>query len=331
VPRTRLREDRRMSDEIWTDLATLRCAFDPDPVVTDDGGGTRILVVRLDNPAGDLLDTSVFADLDRLGRRLQERPDIGGVVITGREPGVFAPHFRLGEIADGAEALGRPVPYPLARAAYAGVAGLSRIPALREALLDSPAAGIAELARTHAALDRLGTLPQVVVAAIDGDALAGGCELALACDLRVMVQGEGRIGLVEVTAAIPPGAGGTQRLARAVGAARARSMMLRATTLDAVSALDIGLVDEVATPTGLLDTALGVAAEVARRSPAAVAAVKRSLRGGRAWRAGIADEAAGFVSTASMPPAIARLRAFAAASDARGTRTPWRDRSWLPR
>ncbi|MFN8169402.1 MAG: enoyl-CoA hydratase/isomerase family protein [Candidatus Nanopelagicales bacterium] len=320
-----------MSDEIWTDLATLRCTFAPDPVPTDDGGSTRILLVRLDNPAGDLLDTSVFADLDLLGRRLATRADIGGVVITGREPGVFAPHFRLVEIAEGAEALGRTVPYPLARAAYAGVAGLSRIPALREALLASPAAGIAELARTHAALDRLGTLPQVVVAAIDGDALAGGCELALACDLRVMVQGEGRIGLVEVTAAIPPGAGGTQRLARAVGPARARSMMLRATTLDAVSALDLGLVDEVATPAGLLDTALAVAAEVARRSPTAVAAVKRSLRGGRAWRAGITDEAAGFVSTASTPAAIARLRAFGAASDERGTRTPWRDRTWLPR
>lgn len=318
-----------MTDTIWDDLATLRCSFAPEPVATDDGGSTRLLVVRLANPAGDLLDTSMFADLDQLGLRLRLRTDIGGVVITGREPGVFAPHFRLGEIADGAEALGRPVPYPLARAAYVGVSGLSRIPALRSALLGSPAAGIAELARTHAALDRLGTLPQVVVAAIDGDALAGGCELALACDLRVMVQGEGRIGLVELSAAIPPGAGGTQRLARAVGPARARSMMLRATTLDAVSAYDLGLVDEVATPAGLLDTALAVAAEVARRSPGAVAAVKRSLRGGRTWRAGIADEAAGFVSTASNAPAISRLREFAARSDERGTSTPWRDRSWL--
>jgi enoyl-CoA hydratase/carnithine racemase len=110
------------------------------------------------------------------------------------------------------------------------------VPAARDALLASPAAGIAELVRTHAALTRLGSLSQVVVAAIDGDALAGGCELALACDLRVMAEGEGRIGLVEVSAAIPPGAGGTQRLARAVGPARARSMMLRATTLDARSA-----------------------------------------------------------------------------------------------
>ena len=65
--------------------------------------------------------------------------DIGGVVVTGREPGVFAPHFRLGEIADGAEALGRPVPYPLARAAYVGVSGLSPHP--------GPPLGAARVAR----------------------------------------------------------------------------------------------------------------------------------------------------------------------------------------
>ena len=235
----------------------------------------------------------------------------------------------ISEIADGAEALGRPVPYALARIAYVGVAGLSRVDALRARVLASPAAGIAELVRTHQALTRLGALPQVVVAAIDGDALAGGCELALACDLRVMARGDGRIGLVELSAAIPPGAGGTQRLVRAVGAARARSMALRATTLDAQAAHDVGLVDEVCDPADVLATALRVAGEVARRDPAAIGAVKRAMQGGRAFREGLATEGAGFVSTASAPAAIARLRAFAAASDDRGLRTPWRDRSWL--
>ena len=317
------------ADRIWPDLATLTCLLRPDVVRRDDGSTTRLLVVRLTNPAGDLLDTAVFADLDTLGRRLAAEPGIGGVVITGPRPGVFAPHFRLGEIADGAEALGRPVPYPVARAAYVGVAALSRLGAVRERLLASPAAGVAELVRTHGALTRLGALPQVVVAAIDGDALAGGCELALACDLRVMAEGPGQLGLVEISAAIPPGAGGTQRLARAVGAARARSMLLRATTLDAQAALEVGLVDEVCAPTDVVDVALSVAAEVARRSPDAVAAVKRTVQGGSASRAGLATEAAAFVSTASRPAAIARLRAFARGSDERGTTTPWRDRTWL--
>jgi enoyl-CoA hydratase len=316
-------------DRIWPDLRTLTCELVPDAVERDDGSCARILVVRLTNPAGDLLDTDVFADLDALGRRLADEPGVGGVVVTGPRPGVFAPHFRLGEIADGAEALGRPVPYGLARVAYVGVRGLSRVTAVRDRLLASPAAGIAELVRTHEALTRLGALPQVVVAAIDGDALAGGCELALACDLRVMAQGDGRIGLVEISASIPPGAGGTQRLVRAVGASRARSMALRATTLDASGAYAAGLVDEVCAPDDVLDVALRVAGEVARRDPAAIRAVKRSMQGGRAFRDGLATEGAGFVSTASGSAAIARLRAFAAASDELGARTPWRDRTWL--
>ena len=316
-------------DRIWPDLRTLTCVLHRDAVERDDGSSARVLVVRLTNPAGDLLDTAAFADLDALGRRLADEPSIGGVVVTGPRPGVFAPHFRLGEIADGAEALGRPVPYGLARAAYVGVHGLSRVTAVRDRLLASPAAGIAELVRTHEALTRLGAVPQVVVAAIDGDALAGGCELALACDLRVMAQGEGRIGLVEISAAIPPGAGGTQRLVRAVGAARARSMALRATTLDAGAAHSVGLVDEVCAPDDVLDVALRVVGEVARRDPAAIRAVKRTMQGGRAFRDGLATEGAGFVSAASGSTAIARLRAFAAASDEKGTHTPWRDRTWL--
>ena len=64
----------------------------------------------------------MFADLDALGPAAASvEHGIGGVVVTGPRPGVFAPHFRLGEIADGAEALGRPVPYAAARAAYVGV------------------------------------------------------------------------------------------------------------------------------------------------------------------------------------------------------------------
>ena len=77
------------------------------------------------------------------------------------------------------------------------------------------------------------------------------------------------------------------------------------------------------------DAALALATEVARRDPGAVAAVKRAMQGGRAFREGLATEGAGFVHVASTSAAIARLRAFAAASDERGTSTPWRDRTWL--
>lgn len=316
-------------ETLWPDLTALRCTLLAEPVPTDDAGTTRLLLVRIESPRGELLDTAVFADVDELGRRLATSTGIGGVVVTGPRPGVFVPHFRLVEIADGAEAIGVALPWAAARAAYASVAAVTRFPPVSRALLPGPVGGLAELARTHRALDRLGTLPQVIVAAIDGDALAGGCEVALACDLRVMSRGEGRIGLVEVTAAIPPGAGGTQRLSRAVGPVRARSMILRATTLDADEAHAAGLVDEVASSDDLLDVALGLAAEVARRSPEAIGAAKRAVSGGRAWREGIAREAAGFVSTASGSRAIARLRRFDEESSTDGRSTPWRDRTWL--
>jgi enoyl-CoA hydratase/carnithine racemase len=107
-------------------------------------------------------------------------------------------------------------------------------------------------------------------------------------------------------------------------------MMLRALTLDADEAAAAGLVDETVVSDDLLPTAIALAADVARRSPEAVAGVKRALSGGRAWREGIAREAAGFVAAASGSRAIARIRAFAAASSPDGSRTPWRDRTWLP-
>jgi enoyl-CoA hydratase/carnithine racemase len=106
-------------------------------------------------------------------------------------------------------------------------------------------------------------------------------------------------------------------------------MALRAAVLDEGPAYSVGLVDEVCAGSDVLEVALRLAAEVARRDPAAIAAVKRTMQGGRAFRDGLATEGASFVSTASGAAAIARLRAFAAASDERGTRTPWRDRSWL--
>jgi enoyl-CoA hydratase/carnithine racemase len=120
-------------------------------------------------------------------------------------------------------------------------------------------------------------LPKPVIAAIDGVAYGGGLELALACDLRVIGPGA-RVGLTEVSLAIVPGAGGTQRLTRLVGEAKAKELLLFSKRLDAAEALALGLVNEVA-PEGrtALDLALEWAERLAEAPPIAVAAALEAV------------------------------------------------------
>jgi enoyl-CoA hydratase/carnithine racemase len=120
-------------------------------------------------------------------------------------------------------------------------------------------------------------LPKPVIAAIDGVAFGGGLELALACDLRVMGRGA-QVGLTEVSLAIIPGAGGTQRLTRLVGEARAKEMLLFSKRLDAAAALACGLVNEV-TEEGAtaLDRALEWSFRLAEAPPIAVAAALEAV------------------------------------------------------
>jgi enoyl-CoA hydratase len=119
-----------------------------------------------------------------------------------------------------------------------------------------------------------------VVAAVNGFALGGGCELALACDF-IYASDKAKLGQPEVSLGVIPGFGGTQRLARRVGAARARELCMTGDTLGADEALRIGLVNAVVPPAELLPRAREVAAKIASKGPLAVAAVKRVVaRGG---------------------------------------------------
>ena len=94
------------------------------------------------------------------------------------------------------------------------------------------------------ALDAVAAIPRMVIAAVSGPALGGGCELALACDLRIAAE-NARFGQPEILLGIIPGGGGTQRLARLVGPARAKDLVLSGRQVRADEALAIGLVDEV--------------------------------------------------------------------------------------
>ena len=126
------------------------------------------------------------------------------------------------------------------------------------------------------ALERLAALPMVSVAAIEGRALGGGLELAMACTLRVAAAGA-RLGLPEVKLGLIPGAGGTQRLPRLVGRGRALDLMLTGRQIDADEAFWIGLIDRFAEPDTARAVAWQLAGELAAASTPAQLAVVRTV------------------------------------------------------
>jgi enoyl-CoA hydratase len=120
----------------------------------------------------------------------------------------------------------------------------------------------------------LETMPKPTIAAINGFALGGGCELALACDLRY-ASTTAKLGQPESNLAIIPGWGGTQRLARLCGAGVAKDLIFSGRTIDAEEALRVGLVNAVVDP--VLEHAQSVAAELAGKAPVALALAKRLI------------------------------------------------------
>ncbi len=126
---------------------------------------------------------------------------------------------------------------------------------------------------------RLELLPQPTIAAVNGFALGGGCELALACDLRI-ASASAKFGEPEVSLGIIPGFGGTQRLPRLVGVSRALDLILTGRMIDAQEALVLGLVDRVVPAEALMEECLKVAQAISANGAQAVRLAKRAIREG---------------------------------------------------
>ncbi|MEN3341819.1 MAG: enoyl-CoA hydratase [Actinomycetota bacterium] len=161
----------------------------------------------------------------------------------------------------------------------------------------------------HDAGRLLETMPKATIAAVNGFALGGGCELALACDLRY-ASSRAKLGQPEINLGIVPGWGGTQRLPRVCGIGVAKELIFSGRTVAAEEALRIGLVNAIADP--VLERALAVAHELAAKSPAALSLAKRlcNLALGADHAAGLEAEADGFGDLFGSEDAKEGLAAF---------------------
>jgi enoyl-CoA hydratase len=166
----------------------------------------------------------------------------------------------------------------------------------------------------------LESMPKPTLAAVNGFALGGGCELALACDIRYASE-RAKFGQPEINLAVIPGWGGTQRLARAVGPALAKDLILTGRTIDAAEALRIGLVSAVYPAEELLERVLETAASLAKKSPLALSAAKdaanRALQGDLG--AGLSYEAILFAALFASDDQTEGMRAFVEKRDAEFT------------
>jgi enoyl-CoA hydratase len=150
-----------------------------------------------------------------------------------------------------------------------------------------------------------------VIAAVNGYALGGGCELAMACDIRIASE-KARFGQPEINIGLIPGAGGTQRLPRLVGLGIAKKLVLTGEIIDAREALRIGLVDEVVEHDMLMKRAMEIAEKIREKSPIAVRIAKRALNAARdmSLRDGLKYELSLFSLLFSTEDAKEGMRAF---------------------
>ncbi|EOT20045.1 TPA: enoyl-CoA hydratase/isomerase family protein [Pseudomonas aeruginosa] len=264
----------------------------------------RVLQVLLDNPPANFLTTAVMQELADLLDDLEQRQDIGAVILSGAADGVFLTHFDVDEIERAVAPITFSMPAWLTRLLLESESLLRHLPGARKLLRRTLLAGVADMNLFHEVTAHMRRMDKVFIAAINGLALGGGCELAVACDLRLMAeddQVERFLGQPEVLIGLIPGGGGTQMLARSLGVAKALELCLEGQLLEPRQALALGLVNGLAPAEELLEAADALAQRLSRRSPQAVHLIKRSIyqAASRDWTEGMASEKAGFLSAAS--------------------------------
>jgi len=272
----------------------------------------RVLTVTLDNPPRNFMTGAMVAELDNLITSLEGDRQIGAVILTGAPEDIFITHYDVSEILAGTEGMGGTMSQTVVGGGLRAVGALARVPGMSGSLERTPAAGVMALRRFHEMFLTMNRMDKVFIAAINGHALGGGCELSLACDIRLMARGDFRIGQPEMLLGFPPGGGGTQRLTRILGPGAALESMLEGTVYSPEEAEAYGIVNRTLPREQLLDEARALAARLSRRAPASVAALKRAVYegGSRSLAEGLHLERAGFLASASHPAARRAMKAY---------------------
>jgi enoyl-CoA hydratase/carnithine racemase len=233
----------------------------------------HISIVTINHPPANAWDLATMEEFEEAIGGLENDKDTGVVILTGAGEKCFSAGF------DVRDAENAPLISPKGRALWRKV-------------------------------DRF---PKPVIAAINGFALGGGLELAMACHFRIMVDDPGaKVGLTELDLGITPGWGGTQRLPGLVGRAKALDMILFSKKFDGREALKIGLVNQLSKPENLMGDALAFAEKLAERPPIAVSWVLKAMTAGlyEGIDAGLKVEAEGAAAVRETKDRIEGFTAF---------------------
>jgi enoyl-CoA hydratase/3-hydroxyacyl-CoA dehydrogenase len=243
-----------------------------EAVQLETRGATAI--AWLDRPPANSISPQVISELARIWDRVDADDAIRALVIASANPMLFC--------------------------AGADIKAFTRM---------EPESGAAMLNEAHGLLRRMETSSTVTIAAVNAVAYGGGCELAMGCDVRIAAQ-SASFGQPEVNLGIIPGFGGTQRLPRLVGTARALELNLTGDPISAAEAFEIGLVNQVVPDHELFDAALAWARKLGGQAPLAVGAIKRTTAGDADLDEGIEAEKAAFAEVFQTADAREGIGAF---------------------
>lgn len=201
----------------------------------------HICVATIDRPPVNALNTTLMEEIIATFQTLSNEPDLRAIILTGAGKKAFVAGADITEVID---------------------------------LTENEGSAFSEKGQTMTSA--IANCPVPVICAINGSALGGGAEIAIACDFRIMTE-NALIGFPEAGLGIFPGAGGTQRLPRIISQSMAKYLSLRATPISAAEAAHCGLVDKVVPKESLMDASTSLALEISKNGPLAIRAIKRLM------------------------------------------------------